>query len=183
MAKDTAKKHWKSNEERLKFFQFTSLAILAVDVLVAVLFSNSGVTWGWTFMLAFWAGQYYITLRLLYFCGQPTFHETSGELIDCIDLKDPEQLGVYSYAQDLLWVCWVVETLSLYSWWGLVLYAPVPMVVTYKAWSMLLSPMISRFFSSGRPSAGQDDKSAAEADPRTRLQRRREELRARKGKS
>lgn len=182
MAKDTAKKNLRSNKSRLALFRGITVVINIVYLLsLVVSVGLEGISVGSLFAVVFWAVQEYAALALLAARGSGEYNE-SGELQDCVDIADPQQLGIYSYAQDLLWVCWAVHLLTSWSSWCFFLYLPVPVVALYKSWSYVLGPLLSRFLQSSSSQQQQGDLQPAD-DPRSRLQRRREELRARKGKT
>lgn len=175
MAKDTAKKNLRSNEARMKLFWQITAGINAIYLISIAFFGD--LWWGSILGWLFWVCQEYLALKLLAARGSPELSET-GEILDCIDLSDHNQLGIYTYAQDLLWVCWVSHSLCAVSSYFLVLYLPVPFVALKKAWEFVISPLLSRMTQSKAPTP-----EPQEDDVRSRLQRRREQLRARKGKA
>jgi hypothetical protein len=186
MAKNTAKANIKSNATRL--LTFLSITI-AVNVLhLAALWWTSGLppSFWQTLGLAFWAGQEFVALKFLQARGAAAY-DAEGRLEECIDLSDPAQLGLASYAQDLLWVCWGLQVLSnvVSSYFGF-LYLAVPIYGVSKAWSTIISPLLSQRASMQAMAQQQQQQHAGgpppdpNADPRNRLQRRREE--ARQGK-
>ena len=187
MARENAKKHVKSNASRLTLFRQISYALLALQVFVLWLSDRDGDLTtlsglaSFAVSVGFWFGQEMLSIKLLEKCSSPEY-DASGDILDCVDLSDPQQLGVFSYAQDLLWVCWGVQFLSsVVSRYFLVLYLPVPAIAVYKGFTTFISPMLARRGGAGGAGEESADKTGHD-DARSRLQRRREELRQRKGK-
>jgi hypothetical protein len=190
MAKDTAKKNIKSNQVRLRNFLIITVAVNLLWLLQPlVLASNDDPNSSWTIFsilsgLSFWAGQEYFTLRQLHNAGQPTYDE-NGNLQDCIDLSDPDQLGILSYAQDILWSCWALQLLTQFvspKFWYL--YLAIPVFAVYKLWTGFLQPMLNlargqqqQQDPTGGAAGGNIDESNLPQDPKSRLDRKRQELR------
>ena len=184
MAHDTAKKNNKKNLARLWKFRLITLVVNAVYCFFTIIFNQSFVPGMYDVLgLLFWFSQEWIAITLLKVRGAPTTDEASGEIIDCADLSKPEDLGYYSWAQDMLWICWVVQLLvtivSPYFW---AIYAIIPLFGLYKAWSFVIYPLLSHLLGGrkqqmpeGMPPGGQpmpDD-----MDPRSRLAMRRQDSR------
>ncbi len=189
MARETAKKNLKSNAARIAFFRQVTGALLVLQLVSAWFHSHpaddssrtasvSSVL-GFLACLTFWFGQEWLCISLLEKSGAPE-RDANGELLDCTDLSDPQQLGVMSYAQDVLWVCWAVQFLvTVVSSYCVILYLPVPILAVVKAFTSFVSPMLA----ARRSQQQEDSKGERGDDARSRLQRRREELRSRKGKT
>jgi hypothetical protein len=184
MARETAKKNVKSNAARIQLFRRVTVALFAIQIVWAWLYDSLIPTsFGSAFSLigglTFWVGQELVCISLLEKTGAPEY-DSSGDLTNCTDLSDPNQLGVMSYAQDVLWVCWAVQVLvTTVSSYLVVLYLPVPALGAYKGFSYFISPLLA---ARRAQQAGVGSEPSRSDDPRSRLQRRREELRARKGK-
>lgn len=178
MAKETAKRNARTNATRLRWFRIITVAVNAVYLLSLVLSSEASVLSIWSVCwILFWATQEYAALLALTAHGAPQ-SDASGDIVDCNDLSDPQQLGLYSYAQDLLWVCWAVQLLTVVSGWFLFLYIPVPAMAFSKVF-----PFLKAIFPGGRSAQSQTAMPEQEDDLRTRLQRRRDQVRQRKGKA
>ncbi|KEG11695.1 hypothetical protein DQ04_02361070 [Trypanosoma grayi] len=178
MAKDTLKKNVRRNETRMRIFTIAVFVINAVSIIAIMYYRGSvphlvdiaGVT--------FWAGQEYMALALLKRFAKPTYSST-GELLDCPDASNPAELGVYSFAQDVLWVCCAVQLLcSLFHWAFVIFYLPVPAMAMYKLWHLLAPLLLLR---RGASAVGEGDEDSAL--PRDRMERRRMELMQRKKRS
>ncbi|EKG05478.1 hypothetical protein TCSYLVIO_003449 [Trypanosoma cruzi] len=173
MAKDTAKKNMRRNEERMRRFTICTLAVNVLS-LVFIIYHRGSLPWFRDVVgVGFWAAQEFVALFLLKAFAKPTCSST-GELLECPDASNPSELGMYSYAQDLLWVCWVVELLCyLFHWAFFLLYLPIPAMALYQFWAFI-GPLLLR----RQPSA--DESSEGAAIPRNRAERRRQELLQRK---
>jgi hypothetical protein len=177
MAKETAKKNARSNATRLQWFRTVTTVINAVYLLNLLVWTEGPMFSVWSiFWMLFWATQEYVALVVLTTHGTAEL-DASGDVVDCIDLSDPQQLGIYSYAQDLMWVCWAVQLLTCVSNWFLVLYLPVPITAVVKA-----LPLLQGMFSRSRGPQQTGGMEQPEDDLRSRLQRRRDQIRQRKGK-
>ena len=212
MAKDTAKKNIKSNASRLRTFLIITVAVNILWLLQPLFFSSSSTTKSistteegdeveiivddpnaWTlfqiiYHLLFWVSQEFFAYQQLYKAGQPEY-DSMGNLQSCTDLSDPAQLGLLSYAQDLLWSCWALQLLTQYvskKFWYL--YWLIPIFAVYKIFVSFIKPMLG--LASGALGGGQQqqqqmaeqqqtEKSAAELpqDAKSRLDRKRQELR------
>jgi hypothetical protein len=198
MAKDTAKKNAIANATRLKIFLAITI-VINVIWLIAPLSSyfgggsaddtnNSNNEWTlfqilWTFSL--WAGQEYLAYTQLYKAGQPTLDSESGKIIDCIDLSDPQQLGILSYAQDLLWVCWALQLLTQYAspkFW--LLFYLIPVFAAYKIFTGFIQPMLGmakmgaqQQQDPNQQSSSSQQEGAEDTSAKGRLNKKREELR------
>ncbi|ESL07308.1 hypothetical protein TRSC58_05005 [Trypanosoma rangeli SC58] len=175
MAKDTAKKNMRRNEARMRTFTICTWAV-NVFSLAFIMYYRSSLPSFWDVIgLGFWAGQEFVALALLKQFAKPSYSST-GELLECPDASNPSELGVYSFAQDFLWVCWVVGLLCcLFHWAFFLLYLPVPAMAMYKGWC-LISPLLRR------RQASSEENAEGGAMPRNRAERRREELLQRKRK-
>ena len=204
MAKDNAKKNAISNASRLKLFLVITIAVNAVWLISPLLslFGGSSSSENiiedgndsWSlfqliFYLSFWAGQEYFAYIQLYKAGQPSMDASTGKISDCIDLADPAQLGLMSYAQDLLWVCWGLQLLTQYvssKFW--ILYFLIPVFAVYKIFTGFIKPMLGmagqamgqqgqQQDGASQQQQGQDDNSA-----QGRMNKKREELRMKGGR-
>ncbi|RNF23142.1 uncharacterized protein Tco025E_02890 [Trypanosoma conorhini] len=176
MAKDTAKKNMRRNEARMRTFTVCTWAVNVLSLAYLVYHRGSLPCLREVVGLGFWAGQEFVALALLKQFARPSYSST-GELLDCPDASNPSELGVYSFAQDLLWVCWVVGLLCcLFHWAFFLLYLPVPAMAMYKGWS-LIGPLLRR-----RQGPTEENAEGA-AMPRNRAERRRQELLQRKRKT
>lgn len=200
MAKDTAKKNIKSNQARLRNFLIITVVINALWLLQPFFLASEED--GWTIFsilsgLSFWVGQEYFTYNQLFKAGQPVYDE-NGNLQECIDLSDPDQLGILSYAQDILWSCWALQLLTQFvssKFWYL--YLAIPIFAVYKIWTGFLQPMLNMARGAQQQGQGGDqqqgqggdfsqqqgqgvDEANLPQDAKSRLERKRQEL-ARKG--
>ena len=162
------------NVSRLRLFLVVTLSINIISIAAAALRGSlfSAAFFSGTL---FWASQEYVALLLLRSRAAP---ETlpDGEIVECADISSPEELGLYSYAQDLLWVCWAAHGLSSLSSWFVIIYAPVPAMALYKSksiWTLLLGGLFGDSSATSSPS----NSDPTDSDPRSRLHRRRAELR------
>ncbi|GET85393.1 hypothetical protein, conserved [Leishmania tarentolae] len=182
MAKETAKKNWRKNQVRMRVF-FMIMAAVNLLYILAILHRNGSLpSFRDLGAISFWAGQEYLAYLLLNKVAQPTI-SPEGHLLDCIDASNPQELGYYTLAQDVLWVCWVVQALCIMHPAFIVFYLPVPGTLLYKVWGSVLKPLVSAYF--GGSGAGTDAGAGAEDEnsngsPRNRQERRKEELRQRK---
>ncbi|KAH9577713.1 SRP-independent targeting protein 2/TMEM208 [Trypanosoma melophagium] len=176
MAKDTAKKNMRKNETRMRVFTLFTLSVNVISI-IFLMYSRGGLpSLGDLLGLVFWAGQEYVALSLLKRVATPLYSPT-GDLLECADVSNPAELGVYSFAQDVLWVCWVVQLLCyLFHWAFVVFYLPVPATAMYKAWQLVGPLIMQRFYPADAGNAKTDGM------PRTRAERRRQELLQRKKK-
>lgn len=210
MAKDTAKKNVIANASRLKIFLIITIAVNAVWLIsplisffgdkpsetnVAVEDSASNNN-EWSlfqiiFYLSFWAGQEYFAYIQLYKAGQPSMDASTGKISDCIDLSDPAQLGLLSYAQDLLWVCWGLQLLTQYvssKFW--LLYFLIPVFAVYKIFTGFIKPMLGmagQAMGNGQQQQGQDgseqfQQQENDNSAQGRFNKKREELRNKGGR-
>eukprot|EP00758_Cryptobia_borreli_P009011 Tbor_TRINITY_DN5439_c1_g1::TRINITY_DN5439_c1_g1_i1::g.24357::m.24357 len=168
MAHENAKKSARKNEFRLRLFILISVGISLLSAVIPLIFSTPNLsspqlsetinftssqedasmrehskfsyTW-FLFKLVFWAGHYVPTILLLKQLGRPD-RSASGEIISCIDLSIPEQLGMYSYAQDIMWMCWVAHFMSsvVHSIF-IILYLPIPGFALYKVFGSVIMPL------------------------------------------
>lgn len=178
MAKDTAKKNWKKNVARMSVFSYITIAVNVV-YLLAILYRNGGLpSFADLVAIVFWAGQEYFALGSLKAFAKPTF-SPEGDLLDCADASNPKELGYYSFAQDILWVCWVVQVLCIIHPAFFVFYLPVPATIIYKIWGSVLRPLLASHFSGPRGAEGGDEQGSGDG-ARSRQDRRREEVKQRK---
>ncbi|CCW71304.1 unnamed protein product [Phytomonas sp. Hart1] len=177
MAKETAKNNWRRNEARMKVFTFITMAVNLLYTGL-IIYHRGGLPSIYDLIaIAFWAGQEYATLQLLKGFAMPSF-DVSGELLSCPDASNPKELGYYSFVQDLLWICWTVQTLCNVHTAFFVFYLPVPATLIYKGWT------IARPFLTNRMGmkAANGAMEGGEQPPRNRQERRREELERRKNR-
>lgn len=179
MAKENAKKTAKSNEARLKTFKLiTALANILYLCLVFGYHRRGQFYWRDLLGLTFWVGQEVFCLRTLENLGKPTFAEDGLTLQSCVNLSNPAELGLLSFVQDMLWVCWVVQVLCGFHVVFCVFYLPMPGIILYKLYCMAKSLFPSMPSRNGADvSEGEPENSAKERDLR-----RKEAFRRRKGK-
>ncbi|CCW64201.1 unnamed protein product [Phytomonas sp. EM1] len=179
MAKETAKKNWRRNEVRMKVF---TLITVAVNLLYTglIIYRRGGLpSISDLVAIVFWAGQEYAALSLIKGFAKPSF-DSNGVLLSCPDVSDPKELGYYSFIQDLLWVCWAVQTFCNIHTAFFVFYLPVPATIIYKGWT------VARPFLKNMLGIESGDTTHDTADgnqpPRNRQERRRAELEQRKAR-
>lgn len=181
MAKGTAKRNWQRNTARMRAFAMITLVINAIYLLV-ILIRNQGLPrFGDLLAIAFWAGQEYCCYRVLYNFALPTLG-AQGELLDCSDVSDPQELGYLSFVQDTLWVCWVVQSLCVFHRAFAVFYLPVPATLLYKGWTLVLGPFLSNRLGNGGDNGTENGQGKGGHPARNRQERRREEREQRKQK-
>lgn len=179
MTKDTAKKNWRRNVARMRIFAIITLAVNVLYTCV-IMYRNGGLPGIRDLVaIAFWACQEYFCYSALNAFGRPVFGE-DGQLMDCADASSPKELGYYSFAQDVLWVCWVVQTLCNVHGAFVVFYLPVPATVMYKAWTMFLKPMLAARGSGGEDEGGPQQQGGG--PQLSRQERRQQERTQRKAK-
>lgn len=177
MAKETAKRNLRTNIARMRVFAMITAAVNAFYVFV-ILYRNGGLPSFKDLMaISFWAGQEYIAYNTLNRLAQPTL-SPEGDLLDCIDASNPKELGYYTFVQDTLWVCWVVQLFCILHPAFFVFYLPVPATLLYKVWGSVLQPLVSMYFS--RRAGGEASEGNGGCAPRNRQERRKEELKQRK---
>ena len=144
MAHENAKKNARNNAARLFKFRIIAAVIAASCFLLdAFVIGRSATWWGMLLWVAFWGAHNFIPLFFLTALGKPDRNPATNEIIDCVDLSDPKQLGIYSYAQDVLWFCWFLQPLqALFSNWFMLLYLPIPGYAGYKLFSSVLGPLL-----------------------------------------
>lgn len=181
MAKDTAKKNLRRNDTRMYIFTLITIAVNVIYVL-RIMYRNGGLP-GFRDLLAivFWVGQEYLAFSALQSVVRPKYND-QGELVECIDASNPHELGYFSFAQDVLWVCWVIQLLCCFHGAFFVFYLPVPATVIYKVWHLLLRPLLVARYGWGAEGGNENDNSQGSEAPRNRQKRRAEELRQRKSR-
>jgi hypothetical protein len=179
MAKNTAKSNIKTNAVRLRNFWIITVVCNIVHLAVLYFTSGFGI---WPLLgVAFWASQQIGAMKILSSRGAPTY-EADGSLVDCVNLADADQLGFASYAQDLLWVCWALQVLAnVVSGYFSMIYVVVPVYGFAKAWSGIISPLLQQRSQMAQMAAAQQASAnpadAGDDDPRSRLAKRRAEVR------
>jgi hypothetical protein len=188
MAKSTAKKNVQTNQTRMLTFLAITVGLNVCWLLYALYLDKSTwTTWELCRTMGFWLAQELLALRLLWSAGAPVYHE--GQLVECIDLSDTAQLGFMSYAQDLLWVCWIIQFLSQFvfraAW---LLYLVVPGYAFYKLWQKAIGPFLEmrrqqreaqangEGGGGGADGGGSDDPNLP-MDAKSRFERRKQEMR------
>ncbi|CBZ23022.1 conserved hypothetical protein [Leishmania mexicana MHOM/GT/2001/U1103] len=178
MAKETAKRNLRKNKVRMRVFSMITAAVNLLYVL-AILYRNGSLPSFHDLMaIGFWAGQEYLAYAMLSKVAQPTI-SPDGDLLDCIDASNPQELGYYSLAQDVLWVCWVVQALCMMHPAFIVFYLPVPATLIYKVWGSVLKPLVSVYLG-GRGAGTGAEEGSSNGPPRNRQERREEALKQRK---
>lgn len=184
MAKETAKKNLRSNIARMRVFAMITCAINALYVFV-ILYRNGGLPSFKDLMaISFWAGQEYVAYSTLNNLAKPTL-SPEGDLLDCIDAGNPTELGYYTFVQDTLWICWVVQLFCIVHPAFFVFYLPVPATLLYKLWGSALRPLFSMWIGGGQGGGDANENGSAgdaggSGAPRSRQERRKEELKQRK---
>jgi hypothetical protein len=151
MAHDVAKKNSKRNAVRIAKFRTITLVINALYILLTVLINQSFIPYiSDVLWLFFWFSQEWLMITLLATRGAPATDD-QGEIIDCSDLAIAESLGMFSYAQDTLWLCWGVQSLTLLvSRWFFAVYLVIPGFALYKAWGFIIYPLLSKVLGGGQ---------------------------------
>ncbi|AYU75550.1 Protein of unknown function (DUF788) [Leishmania donovani] len=178
MAKETAKRNLKKNNVRMRVFSMITAAVNLLYVLVILYRNGSLPSFHDLMAIGFWAGQEYLAYSMLSKVAQPAI-SPEGHLLDCIDASNPQELGYYTLAQDVLWVCWVVQALCIMHPAFIVFYLPVPATLIYKVWGSVLKPLVAAYLGGSGVGTGADEDSS-HGPPRNRQERRKEELKQRK---
>jgi hypothetical protein len=179
MAKEAAKRNLRRNIARMRVFAMITAAINALYLFV-IFYRNGGLPSFKDLMaIGFWAGQEYAAYSTLNRLAQPTL-SPEGDLLDCIDASNPTDLGYYTFVQDTLWVCWVVQLFCMLHPAFFVFYLPVPATLLYKLWGSVLRPLLAMYFEGRSGPAGADGEAGNSNAPRNRQERRKEELKQRK---
>jgi len=136
MGRDNIKKSYRSSLARLALYRNITIGINGVWLLATLFLyseeNGGGYGFGTWFGLCFWAIQELAMIFVLQFHFSPKL-DPSGNVLDCNDITDTSTLGYFSYAQDVLFVCWFVQTLSLLTRYAYIIYLIVPLFVGYKA--------------------------------------------------
>lgn len=160
---------------RLQIFTYVTLTVNVLYV-SAIMYRRGNLPYMVDLAaIAFWGGQEYFALGALRRFARPTFSST-GELLDCPDAANPQELGFYSLAQDILWVCWVVQVLCLIHPAFFVFYLPVPATIMYKVYSTVIAPLMAQRNGLG----GGIDEPTEQKPAGNRQQRRKEDRMQRK---
>lgn len=178
MAKKNAKRNVKSNEMRMKVFTVVSIAINILYCLMSFVYFQGGrVSLKGLVALAFWGGQEYFCIKLLKNAVRPVYG-ADGSLESCIDAADPEELGIYSLAQDTLWICWVAQLFCSFHGAFFVFWLSVPTFIGYKLYAFA-KPFLPELLAKAAASVGEGGTAGS---PKTRDERRREAIKRRKGR-
>ena len=144
MAKGTAKANVKTNAVRLRNFWAITVACNLVHLAAIWFFSGFPPTFWQLTAVSFWAGQQFLAMKVLGSRGAPSF-DAAGNVDECINLADPDQLGLAGYAQDLLWVSWALQVLAnVVSGYFSMLWLAVPTYGVHKAWGTFIAPMLAQ---------------------------------------
>eukprot|EP00759_Apiculatamorpha_spiralis_P011147 PhF_6_TR18592/c0_g1_i1/m.27156 len=175
MGRENVKKAYQSSVQRLGLYRNITYGLNAIWLLCTLtLYSEEdggGYGIGTWSGLSFWFGQEYLMITLLTYLFSPAF-DSFGTIVDCNDVTDPKVLGHYSYAQDCLWVCWIVQfgtLLSRYFWF---LYLVIPLFVVYQIVTRV-GPMILQYLMAGQE-GGSGGGGQGNQGPKTLAQRRAE---------
>eukprot|EP01064_Diplonema_japonicum_P012881 TRINITY_DN2022_c2_g1_i1.p1 TRINITY_DN2022_c2_g1~~TRINITY_DN2022_c2_g1_i1.p1 ORF type:complete len:202 (+),score=41.10 TRINITY_DN2022_c2_g1_i1:62-667(+) len=152
MAKGNAKANDAKNKKLIALFQKISLGINAFVVAYHLGYKGDFFSVSTILYVAFFAVQEYFALQHLEKHGKPQLG-SEGQIVSCVNLADPKDLGLYTYVQDLLWVCWTVQVLLLITSYAWFVYVLVPLYGVYKAWDTV-GPMLKK--AAERHSAGQN---------------------------
>eukprot|EP01059_Diplonema_ambulator_P034821 TRINITY_DN799_c1_g1_i1.p1 TRINITY_DN799_c1_g1~~TRINITY_DN799_c1_g1_i1.p1 ORF type:complete len:202 (+),score=39.74 TRINITY_DN799_c1_g1_i1:145-750(+) len=142
MAKGNAKTNDFKNRKLISNFQKITMGINAA-VIVYHLAVKGDFFSVWTILyIAFFAVQEFYAMKHLEKHGKPQLG-SEGQIVSCVNLSDPKELGLYTYVQDLLWVCWTVQILLLITSYAWLIYGVVPVYVLYKTWDTI-APFIKK---------------------------------------
>ena len=133
MAKGTAKVNDAKNKQQIALFRKISVAINASVIAFHFCVTGDLISVKTILCVIFFAAQEYYTILALENHGKPSFGD-EGQIMSCANLKDTKDLGLYTYVQDLLWVCWATQVILLFSSFGWLIYAAVPSYGLYMAW-------------------------------------------------
>eukprot|EP00667_Euglena_gracilis_P023863 EG_transcript_27135 len=140
MAKDTAKKAHKTNQERLQLYLLITVGINVLFIAYRVWWHRDsfGILLGLGFILLV-AGEIF-ALQGLKAYAEPALDD-QGRVESCADLTAIE--GMTSYLQDLLWVSWFVQATTMLSDWFWVFYAVIPAYGGYVGYTNVLAPVLA----------------------------------------
>eukprot|EP01061_Rhynchopus_euleeides_P047038 TRINITY_DN9227_c0_g3_i1.p1 TRINITY_DN9227_c0_g3~~TRINITY_DN9227_c0_g3_i1.p1 ORF type:complete len:228 (+),score=83.99 TRINITY_DN9227_c0_g3_i1:56-685(+) len=142
MAKGTAKVNDAKNRQQIQLFRRISVLINAGVIAYHFCVAGDLISVKTLLCVAFFAAQEYYTILALENHGKPVFGD-EGHIVSCPNLKDTKDLGMYTYVQDLLWVCWATQVILLFSSFGWIIYMAVPSYGLYKTWDTV-KPMFKR---------------------------------------
>ena len=94
MAKDTAKRNAKKNAARIQNFRVITLSLLAISIAFYWMYDGFPGWRGWM-LFAFWFSQEWYAISLLAARGAPATDPSTGDIVDCVDLSEVEQAGVF----------------------------------------------------------------------------------------
>ena len=136
----------------------------------------------------FWLiGHQLPSLYMLHNVGVPKYSAVDPtQIVSCVDLRDPKQLGIFAgLAQDVLWLSWGLQLLSLLflpTAVSYVLYMIIPALFVYQVYSFVSSlrrGLMGPQGGGGRGEDGDDDPANSNANDASR-QKRRQEARQKK---
>ena len=133
MARGNAKQNHHKNREQIAMFRKISLGINSAVLAYHFAVSGNLFTLKTIFVTAFFAAQEYYTILALENHGKPALGD-EGQVVSCLNLQDVKDLGMFTYVQDILWVCWATQLVLLFSSIGWIMYAAVPAYALYKTW-------------------------------------------------
>lgn len=137
MANSSAKKLYKSNQQRLKAL---AVAIGFTNLLFAII--RGGIFYSsfdrfyivFTCLLAF---IYSLSFYVIWVSARPTFSE-SGALIDAGN--DVTQSGVLEYVHDLIYISILVQLGLIFTKWASIIFLTIPLYLAYVAYGLGFSP-------------------------------------------
>lgn len=180
MAKENAKRNLKKNQQRMRTFKLITVLINILYLLLVFVYHRQRIFyWRSILGLAFWLSQEVFCLHALESFGKPTYGADGVTLRSCTDLSNPAELRLYSFAQDILWVCWAVQLLCGFHGFFFVFYIPVPGIILYKVYSFA-KPFLGALL--GRNGGGPMDATENVDQSKSREARRKEALDRRKGR-
>eukprot|EP01060_Flectonema_neradi_P002018 TRINITY_DN1121_c2_g1_i1.p1 TRINITY_DN1121_c2_g1~~TRINITY_DN1121_c2_g1_i1.p1 ORF type:complete len:199 (+),score=31.17 TRINITY_DN1121_c2_g1_i1:49-645(+) len=132
MARGNAKRNAHINKKRMALFKQITIGI-NVALAAYYLYNGQLLNFRTIVMFAFFGVQEYFSLQMLERHGKPSY-DSFGNVVECVNLSDPKDLGMHSLLQDLLWICWAVETTIAFTWYGWIIYLIVPTYGFHKVW-------------------------------------------------
>ena len=137
MANSSAKKLYKSNQQRLKAL---AAAIVVTNLLFAIIRGGFFYTYFDRFYIiitCFLAFIYSLSFYVIWVSARPTFSD-SGALIDAGN--DITQGGVLEYVHDLIYISLFVQLGLIFTKWASLIFLTIPLYVGYLAFGFGFSP-------------------------------------------
>ena len=168
MGRENAKRAYRNSRRRIRLYLIITAVInifwLLVSGTLRVNLSGLRNISVW-FPLFLWLLQQLTMIWFLYKAVSPSFDEYNN-LLDSQDITNAQVLGLYSYAQDFLWLCWVIQAGSLYSSRFYIIYGFMAIYVVYRVLT-LLGTFIWAWLGTGSHETSESTSNASRNAPRS----------------